>query len=257
MSIPMLPAELSHLSAGRWTAITLGQSDAAVWRIEGLPQAAFLKAQPSDPLSELPGEARRLEWLSAAGVPAPRLLDFRTVEGTDWLLMTAAQGVDLATHPLPPDQLCAVLATALRTLHRLDVASCPFDHRLEQRLAAAAANAAAGKVDESDFDEARADWTAAQVVDWLRANRPESEDLVVTHGDACLPNIMASDGRFTGIIDCGRIGVADRWQDLALACRSLRFNGSGDEHVASFLAAYGAEWDEARYRYYCTLDELF
>jgi aminoglycoside 3'-phosphotransferase-2 len=67
---------------------------------------------------------------------------------------------------------------------------------------------------------------------------------------------MVQHGAFAGIIDCGRLGVADRWQDLAIACRSLIYN-CGQEHVAPFLATYGAEWDEERYRYYCTLDELF
>jgi aminoglycoside 3'-phosphotransferase-2 len=50
--------------------------------------------------------------------------------------------------------------------------------------------------------------------------------------------------------------VSDRWQDLALACRSLAFNG-GQDHVEAFLAAYGAELDEERFAYYCALDDLF
>jgi len=45
-------------------------------------------------------------------------------------------------------------------------------------------------------------------------------------------------------------------QDLAIACRSIAYN-LGRDHVTAFLKAYGAEWDEAKYTFYCTLDELF
>ena len=51
-------------------------------------------------------------------------------------------------------------------------------------------------------------------------------DLVVCHGDACNPNfLLADDGNFTGYVDLGGLGVADRWADLAVASRYL---GAGD-----------------------------
>jgi aminoglycoside 3'-phosphotransferase-2 len=251
-----LPARLARLAGRQWVRITLGRSGASVWRIEGGGDTLYLKREAIHALGEIPGEAERLHWLASTSVPAPRLCDRFDADGYSWLLMTALPGTDLTHLVDRPADLCNALATGLRALHALDPATCPFDLRLPVRLQAGAANAAAGRVDESDFDEARHGWTAQAVLDWLQQHQPRHEDLVVTHGDASLPNIMASDGRFAGIIDCGRLGVADRWQDLAIACRSIIYN-CGQGHVAPFLAAYGAAWDAQRYRYYCTLDELF
>jgi aminoglycoside 3'-phosphotransferase-2 len=254
-----LPAQLVPLLGQDRHEITLGRSDALVWRFTGRDEgeALFLKAEANHPLTELPGEAQRLQWLAGTGIPGPSLRASFDEGDYHWLLMTALPGSDLTQLVERPEALRNALATGLRALHALDPATCPFDHRLDVKLALGAANAAAGRVDETDFDETRSGWTAQRVVDWLVHHRPAGgEDLVVTHGDASLPNIIALDDAFAGFVDCGRLGVADRWQDLAIACRSLIYN-CGGEHVAPFLATYGAEWDEERYRYYCTLDELF
>lgn len=258
MSAPIdLPEQLVSLRDHDWSPITLGRSEAAVWRIGlGNDNAVFLKAAPAHGLSELPGEADRLDWLARTGFKAPRRVEMLEASDRHYLLMTAVPGTDLTHYRDDPEALCRIYAQGLRRLHALDPTHCPFDHSLDRRLADAKANVAAGRVDETDFDADRQGWTATHIMDWLLANRPPTGDRIVTHGDACLPNLMALDGRFSGMVDCGRLGTADAWQDLALACRSLIYN-CGAQYIPAFLAAYGAEWDEARYRYYCTLDELF
>jgi aminoglycoside 3'-phosphotransferase-2 len=251
-----LPEALAPLRAHNWSATTIGRSGAAIWRIDMGAGALFLKSEPAHALSELPGEIARLEWLAQTGFLAPRVVDVVEAADRHWLVMTAVQGQDLAQSSASPAELCRIYAGGLRRLHALDASDCPFDHRIANRLAEGAANIAAGRVDESDFDDARAGQTAAQVFDWLDANRIAENDLVLTHGDASAPNILENAGRFSGVVDCGRLGVASRWQDLALACRSIIYNW-GEEHVPAFLATYGAQWDAERYRYYCALDELF
>jgi aminoglycoside 3'-phosphotransferase-2 len=230
------------------TEITNGKSGAAVFR---LGDTLFAKSEPITPLAELPGEILRLRWLGSTGLPCPKIVDTCDFDGRHWLLMTAVPGQDLAHAQLPPETAVTMVAHALRQLHALDPATCPFDHRASIRIAAATARFEAGLYDGDDFAQGPADHAT------LLATCPSSEDLVVTHGDACFPNFMAENGRFSGFIDCGRLGVADRYQDLVLTRWSLEHN-FGAQHLGTFLAAYGvADLDEKKLRWYQLLDEFF
>jgi len=255
-----LPTEMSGRLAGcRWTERKIGMSDAHVFEVSGDGRPPlFLKTEPKGRFSELEGEMRRLRWLEDQGIPAPRVVDFAHGNGRDWLLMTAVPGEDLASsRHLSPCDAASLMADALRRLHALDIADCPFDHRLDRRLPLARARAEAGVVDETDFDDEDRGRTVLSLFDDLQTLKPESEDLVVAHGDACLPNFMARETEFTGIIDCGRLGVADRYQDVAIASRSIRYN-FGDTWVSPFLERYGlTETDPGRMAFYRILDEFF
>lgn len=236
----------------------IGESRADVFRIRQANSTdLFIKSEMAGALSELPAEVERLRWMRSVGLPCPVVLDALQHDGRHWLLMSAVAGCDLASATdLTPTQVTSILAQALRNLHALPWADCPFDHRPDQRVLAAKARVDAKAVDETDFDDERQGLTAEQVFAQLVAAQPHTLDPVVTHGDACLPNLLADGAVFSGFIDCGRLGVSDRYQDLALAARSVARN-LGDEWVAAFFDAYGVSPDAERIRFYQLLDEFY
>jgi aminoglycoside 3'-phosphotransferase-2 len=115
----------------------------------------------------------------------------------------------------------------------------------------------AGHVNEADFDVARLGYTAMQLLGPLYEQRPGFEDIVVTHGDSCLSNAIFDDASFSGFVDCGRCGRADRYQDLALAARSIDSNFGG-QFAVEFFEAYGVKNSDAeKVSYYQLVDEFF
>jgi aminoglycoside 3'-phosphotransferase II len=236
----------------------IGRSAAAVFRLDaGKRPSLFVKVEPTGAFEELPNEAQRLRWLGSHAIACPTVEREAREAGRNWLLISGLAGHDLASSPrLGPDRIVEIVARALRDLHRLDVATCPFDHRIDRRIEEVRARVEAGMVDESDFDGEREGRTARDLFEELLARRPEGEDLVVSHGDACLPNLIADQGRFSGFIDCGRLGVADRHQDLSLAGRSIRSN-LGAPWAETFLRLYGGSADPERLGFYQLLDEFF
>ncbi|MGO6981915.1 APH(3') family aminoglycoside O-phosphotransferase [Rhizobium leguminosarum] len=249
----------ARLAGYRFERDALGRSAASVFRLEalGLP-TLYLKVEQAGPFGELADEAGRLRWLKASGLPCPDIIAEDSDGVHNRLLISALPGSDLTSaSALTPPARVELLAIALLDLHRLPIASCPFDHRLERRVAAAKARMQAGIVDETDFDETRVGKSAEALFAELESGRPGREDLVVTHGDACLPNFIALEDGNSGYIDCSRLGVADRYQDIALACRSIDYN-FGEALVQPFLDRYGMPaTDPARLNYYQLLDEFF
>ncbi|HEU4747148.1 MAG TPA: phosphotransferase [Gemmatimonadaceae bacterium] len=100
-----------------------------------------------------------------------------------------------------------------------------------------------------------ADLSAAAALRKLIVTRPVMEDLVVCHGDYCVPNILFRRSALVGFVDLGELGTADRWWDLAVATWSLTWNfGPGYETI--FLESYGVDPDEDRCQYYRLLYDV-
>jgi len=85
---------------------------------------------------------------------------------------------------------------------------------------------------------------------------PPVDELVVCHGDSCAPNtLITDDGCWSGHVDLGDLGIADRWADLAVATWSTTWN-YGPGWQTPLLNAYGIAPDADRTRYYRLLWDL-
>ena len=227
------------------------------FEIETATGRRFLKWTPAGCGIDLDAEAERLAW-AAGFVPVPRVLDQGEDETGAWLVTAALPGENAVSDywRTRPGSAARAIGTGLRALHdRLPTTDCPFTWSVETRLADARRRVRAGVLDPKRWTETdRAidlDTALARAAD-----PPPIDRLVVCHGDACAPNtLLSGDGRCTGHVDFGSLGVADRWADLAVASWSLEWNyGPGFE--APFFAAYGVAPDPRRIDYYRLLWDL-
>jgi aminoglycoside phosphotransferase len=218
----------------------------------------FVKWSPAGNGIDLLDEVVRLRW-AGGFTRVPRVLYHGADDAGSWLVTAGLPGRSAVFDPWKQDPAAAVRAIGegLRAFHdTLPVDECPFSWSAQSRLADARARAAAGLLDPKDWhDDHRALTTVDQALDVL-ADIPPNDELVVCHGDACAPNtLVGEDGRWSGHVDLGALGVADRWADLAIATWSTQWNyGPGWE--GPLLDAYGIEADPLRIRYYRLLWEL-
>lgn len=256
-----LPTELQTRLAGyNATPVTTGESGGVVHRLSapGRPDC-FLKAGRGAVADDITHEMLRLTWLDGR-LPAPRVLHFVCNDDHAALLSGALPGVAaaewLAEHPERAGDAVHRIADFLRQMHALPVENCPFEAGHGLRLAAARQRLDAGLVDEDDFDEARAGLSAAAVWAAMQAMLPLPFERVVTHGDFSLDNVFLENGRVTGCLDVGRLGVADPYQDVAILWNNLSEFGHGLQEA--WLSAYGLmPPDTARLAFHCCLDEFF
>ncbi|MGP8001170.1 MAG: aminoglycoside 3'-phosphotransferase [Streptosporangiaceae bacterium] len=251
------PRAVRDLAAAGQVRLAWENEHALTFEAGDGPGRRFVKWAPAGSPLDLAAEAARMTWAGAYG-PVPRVLgQGADVEGS-WLVTAALPGHNAVSPRWLADPRTAVIAIGqgLRAMHdALPVADCPFSWMPQDRIAAAQRAATAGRLDTSDWApehrELGIEGMLAQVQDI-----PPADKLVVCHGDACAPNtLITDDGRWSGHVDLGDLGVADRWADLAIATWSIGWNyGPGWEQL--LLDTYGVSFDAERSRYYRLLWEL-
>jgi len=210
-----------------------------------------------------------LAWLGKR-LPVPRILHHEVMEGNSCLLMSRIPGKMSCDEEFleQPDALVTELAKGLKLLWSIDPTGCPYRFTLDEMLEEAAFRVENGLVDldnvepdtfgEGGFQDPEA------LVHWLQENRPPSVP-VLAHGDYCLPNVFLENGKLSGFIDVGDMGLGEKWRDIALCWRSLKHNFDGSYGGKIYLGfdpdilfeKLGIQPDWQQLRYHLLLDELF
>lgn len=253
-----IPASATIQTAG-WEAslaYTYGP-ETATWRLRRGSHTRYLKIAQIGWEPGLNPERERMDWAQGR-LSVPRVIDYGTADGVEWLLTLALPGIDATEEQFirDPQSLVSLLAQGLKSLHETPAQDCPFSFRLSEAIPHVHRRLEAGKIDpQRDFHPEHAHLTPSQALAVLETTQPAAEDVVLCHGDYCLPNVMIDNGRVSGYVDLGELGLADRWWDLAIATWSVTWNlGPGWEDT--FLEVYGVDRDQDRMSYFRLLYDL-
>lgn len=259
-----LPSRIREIIGDRPYYIDkIGMSDSRVLYFNDLVLKIEEQREESD------NEHIMMAWL-AEKLPVPKIFCSETHNGINYLLMSRIEGnMSCAPELLEnPAKLVRLLASGLKMLWGVDVSECPYNNSIDNKLKLAETRVQDSLCDMEDAEPttygAGGFENPEELLQWLKENRPE-EELVFSHGDYCLPNIIVKDNRVNGFIDLGRSGIADRYQDIALCYRSLQHNYGGkhggkvyegfDPNILFHELQIAPDWNKIRY--YILLDELF
>ncbi|SDY92549.1 kanamycin kinase/aminoglycoside 3'-phosphotransferase-2 [Evansella caseinilytica] len=257
-----MPEKLRRITANnKFSENTTGCSNSAVFHMQNVHQygSAYLKVKQYDAAETLADEAAVLDWLKEK-IPVPEVYYYKHYQEKEYLLMSEIKGFDCssAVHKNSPENMVKAFAEGLKAIHNIEITNCPFKRTLEKKIDKARYRVENGLVDEANFEEENWGKKAVDLFETLLSKKTDDEDLVFTHGDYCLPNVIIDGNKLSGLIDLGRGGVADRYQDIALAVRSLKHNLQSEKWVDLFFDHYGMkDVNDAKIDFYILLDEFF
>lgn len=253
-----VPARVEAIAAGRPLRVVWeNELNGLTFEVGVAPDRCFVKWAPAGSGVDLAEEAARLSW-AVAFTPVPRLLDQGADDTGSWLVTAALPGQSAVAERWRAEPRTAVTAIGegLRAMHEaLPAAACPFSWTARDRLADARRRAEEGRLDPGRWDPMYRHLGVEGALERL-AEIPPPDRVVVCHGDSCAPNtLLTANGRWSGHVDLGELGVADRWADLAISMWSTEWNyGPGWDGL--LLDAYGVRPDPDRIAYYRLMWEL-
>jgi aminoglycoside phosphotransferase len=255
-----LPGSLSSkLRRSRWSKINVGKSPARVYKIVGSDSTYFLKAGLiySHPrrcfLSE---ELLRLEWLRGRLV-VPEVVSYYRTEAIEILISRSLPGATFAekAKKMSVSALRSTFRAIFSNLASVPYSNCPFSQSMPVILADAEDRLKLALVDKDDFDPNRAGVDPIRLLRDLRETHWLDEDLVFSHGDLTLSNILLENGN-VGFVDVGCAGVADRHRDAGTLLHSVQ-HILGDDSATRLAKTTIPRWNLRKLEWFTALNEFF
>lgn len=191
------------------------------------------------PRGTLYNEASLNSYFHSLGL-GPKVISY-TSSDEDFLITERVLGEDLThgSYLNEPNRLAAFLGTTLRRLHEVDFHACPKKERLGEYLSVAKKRAACGIFDPTYSKNKHI--SQKDAIEILEGSSDELTCDTLTHGDYCLPNVIARNFTLSAFIDLGYGGVSDRHVDLFWGEWTLNFNLGTYAYSDIFFDAYGRD----------------
>ena len=243
------------LDNSEYEEINIGYSNTQVFHIIKNKEDYFLKVGKKEYLND---EYSKLKYLQDK-LPVPKITFREIYDDIEYLITTKIPGEMVCSDYYMKHQSegIDIIVEAFKLLYNVDICNCPINVSLDYKLSIAESNIRKGLIKDENIDEKELErfGSAQGVLDYLKKNK-FAEDLCFSHWDISLPNIFADDGKFSGFIDVGDCGIADRWFDIAIVIRSIIRN-FGEEYVQEFLDKLGFDYDKFKFDYYMLLMQLY
>jgi len=254
-----LPEELRKIVRGySWEENTVGWSESKVFQLTKDQDILYLKINDVESIFNLEKEKTILNWLIGL-LPVPEVVFFEKAKKIEFLLLSGVKGEVSHTSTTKEEKRrnITILAEGLKKIHSINPENCPINNNPDKLLELARRRLEKGKIDPNKFDKRWADKSPEEIFEEMEKIKPKKYDLVFSHGDYCLPNVLVKDNHLSGIIDWPYGGINDRYFDLAAVTWSIGYN-YGEEWIELFFKEYGIkaiDWD--RIHFYQLLNEFF
>jgi len=239
---------------------TIGQSPAEVYKLIGNNENLYLKYSKKIYQSTtycVCREANIIEWLNGK-INLPKIIYKEVFQGNSSLIMTELKGVILENCNLSPNEYIKYLVKGLLEIQSIDITKCSFVSTVDYRL-----NELKYLFENNLTDNDCNNWekttefsSPEELYKWLNKNKPNNEELVFSHGDFCVSNLLLN-GNNLEFIDFGRAGIADKWYDIAFCVREIQDLLNDEKYINMFFELLKIKPDWEKINYYILLDELF
>lgn len=197
-------------------------------------------------------------WLEGK-IPVPKIIFYEKLNDFEFLCLTELQGKTLEYYidKIEAEKIIKQYAVSLKKLHSLKIDKTALVQNLDMKIFRAKFNFESELIDLAELQPENQAHSPKELFAKLLSIRPSDLELVFTHGDYCFDNLIFDNDNLSGLIDIGNGGIADKYQDIALAVRNIQDSFS-PEMVDLFYDIYGLDCpNKNKIDFYMLLDEFF
>lgn len=245
----------SFIKNANLSEISIGCSDSQVIKIDKNDKIYFLKMAKKGLLTQ---EFNALNWLNGR-LSVPEIVLFDDETENEFLITKAIPGEMVCSEKYLDNPMLAleIIKEAFNSIYSVDISDCPFDVSNKYKLSLIKNNVEKGLIKNENLksETLKRFGNVEGMLNYLIDNQFE-EELCFSHGDTSLPNIFSFNDKFSGFIDVGECGIADKWFDIAICEKSIRRN-FGEKYVSKFYEKLNIVPNRNKIDYYLLMMELY